>query len=167
MSDLQKKLNKVISDIEKNLKNKEDLEYVKTQIYNIYTIFLDEFDEIESKYNERMENILIKCKVLDDRMNEIEDSIEKIESDIYVKVNEEFDFDVICPYCDAEFSVEPPMFVELEVTYTEPGFSGNTTTTSGKPATLENGYEISVPLFINIGDVIKIDTRTGEYMERV
>ena len=46
-------------------------------------------------------------------------------------------------------------------------FSGNTTTTSGKPATLENGYEISVPLFINIGDVIKIDTRTGEYMERV
>ena len=65
------------------------------------------------------------------------------------------------------FSVEPPMFVELEVTYTEPGFSGNTTTTSGKPATLENGYEISVPLFINIGDVVKIDTRTGEYMERV
>ena len=65
------------------------------------------------------------------------------------------------------FSVEPPIFVELEVTYTEPGFSGNTTTTSGKPATLENGYEISVPLFVNIGDVIKIDTRTGEYMERV
>ena len=55
----------------------------------------------------------------------------------------------------------------VELTYTEPGFSGNTTTTSGKPATLENGYEISVPLFINIGDVIKIDTRTGEYMERV
>ena len=65
------------------------------------------------------------------------------------------------------FAVEPPMFVELEVTYTEPGFSGNTTTTSGKPATLENGYEISVPLFINIGDVIRIDTRTGEYLERI
>ena len=65
------------------------------------------------------------------------------------------------------FSVEPPMFVELEVTYTEPGFSGNTTTTSGKPATLENGLEISVPLFVEIGDRIRIDTRTGEYMERV
>ena len=65
------------------------------------------------------------------------------------------------------FSVEPPMFVELEVTYTEPGFSGNTTTTSGKPATLENGLEISVPLFIEIGDIIKIDTRTGLYMERI
>ena len=65
------------------------------------------------------------------------------------------------------FAVEPPMFVELEVTYTEPGFSGNTTTTSGKPATLENGLEISVPLFVNIGDIIRIDTRTGQYMERL
>ena len=65
------------------------------------------------------------------------------------------------------FNVEPPMFVELEVTYTEPGFSGNTTTTSGKPATLENGLEISVPLFVEIGDVIRIDTRTGLYMERI
>ena len=65
------------------------------------------------------------------------------------------------------FAVEPPMFVELSVTYTEPGFSGNTTTTSGKPAKLENGLEISVPLFIEIGDIIRIDTRTGEYMERI
>ena len=65
------------------------------------------------------------------------------------------------------FNVEPPMFVELEVTYTEPGFSGNTTTTSGKPATLENGLEISVPLFVEIGDVVRIDTRTGLYMERI
>ncbi len=65
------------------------------------------------------------------------------------------------------FAVEPPMFVELEVTYTEPGFSGNTTTTSGKPAKLENGLEISVPLFVEIGDKIRIDTRTGQYMERI
>ena len=65
------------------------------------------------------------------------------------------------------FNVEPPMFVELEVTYTEPGFSGNTTTTSGKPAKLETGLEIQVPLFVNIGDILKIDTRTCEYMERV
>ena len=65
------------------------------------------------------------------------------------------------------FSVEPPMFVELEVTYTEPGFSGNTSTNATKPATLENGSSINVPLFVNIGDVIRIDTRTGEYMERI
>lgn len=65
------------------------------------------------------------------------------------------------------FSVEPPIFVELEVTYTEPGFNGNTATTSGKPATMENGLNIEVPLFINIGDVLKIDTRTKKYSERV
>ena len=82
----------------------------------------------------------------------------------YLKENMEV---TILSYKGNTFAVEPPTFVELEVTYTEPGFSGNTTTTSGKPATLENGYEISVPLFVNIGDVIKIDTRTGEYMERV
>ena len=62
----------------------------------------------------------------------------------------------ILSYKGKVFAVEPPMFVELEVTYTEPGFSGNTTTTSGKPAKLENGLEISVPLFVEIGDKIKI-----------
>jgi len=65
------------------------------------------------------------------------------------------------------FSVEPPMFVELEVTDTEPGFKGNTATNALKPATLETGAEIRVPMFVNTGDVLKIDTRTGEYLERV
>ena len=65
------------------------------------------------------------------------------------------------------FGVEPPMFVELEVTETEPGFKGDTATGASKPATLETGAQIKVPLFVNIGDVLKIDTRTGEYLERV
>ncbi len=64
------------------------------------------------------------------------------------------------------FSVEPPMFVELEVTDTEPGFKGDTATGASKPATLETGAEIKVPLFIDIGTRIRIDTRTGEYIER-
>ena len=64
------------------------------------------------------------------------------------------------------FGVEPPNFVELEVTETDPGFKGDTATTATKPATLETGAEIKVPLFINQGDMIRIDTRTGEYMER-
>ena len=64
------------------------------------------------------------------------------------------------------FSVEPPTFVELEVTDTDPGFAGNTATNTLKPATLETGAEIKVPLFINVGDVLKIDTRTGEYLSR-
>ena len=64
------------------------------------------------------------------------------------------------------FGVEPPNFVELEVTETDPGFKGDTATNATKPATLETGAEIKVPLFINQGDMIRIDTRTGEYMER-
>ena len=68
---------------------------------------------------------------------------------------------------DRVFSVEIPNFIELEVTQTEPGVKGNTATNTLKPATVETGAEIRVPLFINEGDHIRIDTRTGEYMERV
>ena len=64
------------------------------------------------------------------------------------------------------FGVEPPNFVELEVTHTEPSVKGNTATNTLKPATLETGAEVRVPLFINEGERIRIDTRTGEYMER-
>ena len=72
----------------------------------------------------------------------------------------------ICSYKGNVFGVEPPTFVELEVTQTDPGFKGDTATNATKPATLETGAEIRVPLFINEGDHIHIDTRTGEYMER-
>lgn len=65
------------------------------------------------------------------------------------------------------FGLEPPVFVELKVTATEPGVRGDTATNVTKPATLETGAEIRVPIFINEGDTIRIDTRTGEYMERV
>ena len=65
------------------------------------------------------------------------------------------------------FAVEPPMFVELEVTYTEPGFAGNTAQGATKPATVETGAQVQVPLFVNQGDKLKIDTRTGEYLSRV
>ena len=64
------------------------------------------------------------------------------------------------------FAVEPPIFVELEVTDTEPGFKGDTATGTTKPATLETGAIVKVPLFIEIGNKLRIDTRTGEYLER-
>lgn len=73
----------------------------------------------------------------------------------------------VLSYKGKVFGVEPPNFVELTVTQTDPGFAGNTATNATKPATLETGAEIRVPLFINEGEVIRIDTRTGEYMERV
>ena len=65
------------------------------------------------------------------------------------------------------FSVEPPLFVELEITETEPGFKGDTATGATKPATVETGATVNVPLFVETHDVIKIDTRTGEYLSRV
>ena len=64
------------------------------------------------------------------------------------------------------FGVEPPNFVELEVTETDPGFKGDTATNATKPATLETGYVVKVPLFINEGEVLQIDTRTGNYIGR-
>lgn len=69
-------------------------------------------------------------------------------------------------YQDKPFSVEPPMFVELEVTDCEPGVRGDTATGASKTAKVETGATIRVPLFINTGDKIKIDTRTSEYLER-
>ena len=73
----------------------------------------------------------------------------------------------VCSYNGNVFSVEPPLFVELEITDTEPGFKGDTATGASKPATVETGAVVSIPLFVEIGDRIKIDTRTGEYLSRV
>ena len=72
----------------------------------------------------------------------------------------------VMSYKGKVFNVEPPFFVDLEVTDTDPGFAGNTATNALKPATVETGAEIKVPLFIEIGEVIQIDTRTGEYLSR-
>ncbi len=73
----------------------------------------------------------------------------------------------ILSYKGNVFAVEPPTFVEMKVTATEPGVKGNTATNVTKPATVESGAIITVPMFVNEGDTIRIDTRTGEYMERV
>ena len=73
----------------------------------------------------------------------------------------------VCSYNGSVFAIEPPLFVELEITETEPGFAGNTAQGATKPATVETGAQVSVPLFVNQGDKIKIDTRTGEYLSRV
>ncbi len=73
----------------------------------------------------------------------------------------------ILSYKGSIFAIEPPNFVELQIKKTDPGFAGNTATNATKPAILETDAEIKVPLFIEEGEVIRVDTRTGEYMERV
>ena len=73
----------------------------------------------------------------------------------------------ICSHNGSVFAIEPPLFVELEITDTEPGFKGDTATGATKPAVVETGATVYVPLFVEQGDKIKIDTRTGEYLSRV
>ncbi|MBQ6036569.1 MAG: elongation factor P [Lachnospiraceae bacterium] len=73
----------------------------------------------------------------------------------------------VCSYKGSVFSVEPPLFVELQIIDTEPGFKGNTATNAMKPAIVETGAKVMIPLFIDNGEVIRIDTRTEEYLSRV
>ncbi|MCI5700349.1 MAG: elongation factor P [Lachnospiraceae bacterium] len=84
-----------------------------------------------------------------------------------LKFVKENDIVKVCSYNGNVFAIEPPLFVELEITDTEPGFKGDTATGATKPATVETGAVVSVPLFVSTGDKIKIDTRTGEYLSRV
>lgn len=89
--------------------------------------------------------------------SELDDSFRFVKEDMVCKV---------LSYKGKVFGVEPPNFVELEIIETDPGFRGDTATNVQKPAKVETGAEIRVPLFIDIGEVVRIDTRTGEYMER-
>ncbi|MDD2972802.1 MAG: elongation factor P [Lachnospiraceae bacterium] len=73
----------------------------------------------------------------------------------------------VCSHNNNVFAIEPPLFVELQITDTEPGFKGDTATGATKPAKVETGATVYVPLFVEENDVIKIDTRTGEYLSRV
>ncbi len=88
----------------------------------------------------------------------LEDTLAYLKDEMLVKV---------LSYKGNVFGVEPPTFVELEVTYTEPGIKGSTSTGTTKPATVETGASFQVPIFVEIGNKIRIDTRTGDYMERV
>ena len=84
-----------------------------------------------------------------------------------MKFVKENDMVKMCSHNGNVFAIEPPLFAELEITETEPGFKGDTATGATKPAVVETGATVYVPLFVEQGDKIKIDTRTGEYMERV
>ena len=84
-----------------------------------------------------------------------------------LKFVKENDICKVCSHNGSVFAIEPPLFVELEITETEPGFNGDTATGATKPAVVETGATVYVPLFVELGDKIKIDTRTGEYLSRV
>ena len=149
--------------------------FVRTKIKNVMT---GSVTERTFSPTDKFENAVVERKDMQYLYNDGDlyyfmdmDSFEQIpigadklgDNFIFVKENE------MCKtvsYKGNVFAVEPPMFVVLEVTDTEPGFKGDTATGTTKPATLETGATIKVPLFVDIGTKIKIDTRTGEYLER-
>ena len=116
--------------------------------------------EMQYSYNDGALYNFMDMETFDDvtiSPSELDDNFKFVKEEMMCKV---------LSYKGKVFGVEPPTFVELEITQTEPGVKGDTATNATKPATLETGAEIRVPLFINEGDKIRIDTRTGEYMER-
>ncbi|MCC7534234.1 MAG: elongation factor P [Bacteroidia bacterium] len=120
-----------------------------------------EFKEMQYLYKDGSNFVLMDTETYDQIMvSEIMfgDQARFLKEEMMVKVSFEG---------DEPIGVEPPTFVILEVTYTEPGVKGDTATNTLKPATLDNGAEVRVPLFTNVGDKVKVDTRTGEYVERV
>ena len=119
-----------------------------------------ETKEMQYTYNDGEFYHFMDLETYDDLMlthEQVEDAIPFVKENTNVTVRF---------FQGAPVSVQAPNFVELTVTATEPGFKGDTATGTTKPATLETGYQINVPLFVNEGDKIRVDTRTGEYMER-
>ena len=149
--------------------------FVRTKIKNVITGAVTErtfspTDKFENAYVERREMQYLYAdgeihyfmdmesfEQIPIDANVLGDSLKFVKEEMMVK---------ILSYKGKVFAVEPPTFVELEITATEPGVRGDTATNTMKPATLETGAEIKVPLFINIGDKIRIDTRVGEYLSR-
>lgn len=149
--------------------------FVRTKIKNIITGAV-----VERSFNptDKMPKAIIETKVMqylyndgdlfyfmdNETFEQLALPKEQVEDSIpFMKENTEA---TIRFYKGAPFSVEAPTFVDLEVTHTEPGFKGDTASNTTKPATVETGLTLNVPLFVEIGDVLRIDTRTGEYMSR-
>ena len=127
------------------------IDVVRVETHN-YQYLYAEGDDFHFMNNETFEQITLNKNVLDNP------DLLKEGTSVMVQVNTE---------TDLPLSVDMPASIVLEVTYTEPGLKGNTATNATKPATVETGASVNVPLFINEGDKIKIDTASGNYMERV
>ncbi len=138
------------SIIDKTFKGGEKVEDVRIESKQMQYLY-DEGDSLVFMDTESYEQESVSKEYVGDILNYIRES----------------DTVSIAFYEGKPISIEPPTFVELEVVYAEPGVRGDTATNVTKPVKVETGAEVKVPLFINQGDIIKIDTRTGEYVERV
>lgn len=136
--------------VENRFRSGESVEVVRVD-YKMMQFIYPEGDLIVVMDNETYEQVYLNKSLLGDSANYLKEGME-------VKVSFEEDTPILA---------EAPVFVELEITYSEPGVKGDTATNAMKPATLETGAKINVPLFVNQGDKIRVDTRTNSYVERV
>lgn len=136
--------------VENRFRSGEGVEIVRVE-YKMMQYIYQEGEFIVCMDNETFEQVHVPAILIGDGIKFLKEGME-------VKVSFEGDEIILA---------EPPTFVELEISYTEPGVKGDTATNTLKPATLETGATINVPLFCDQGDIIKVDTRTGEYVERV
>ena len=113
MAQIQDKFKEIVSEIEKRIENKEELDFIKDQISKISTLFLDEIDKIIDMNTQRMEDIAINQKILNDKIEHMQETINHIEKDIYME--EECDFEIVCPYCNNEFVEDFSNEVKTEV----------------------------------------------------
>jgi len=135
---------------ENRFRSGEEIEVVRVEMKPLQFLYKDG-GSLVCMDNETYEQIYIEESFFGDGVKFMKENME---------VNAAFEGDQV-------IYAEPPKTVELEITYTEPGIRGDTATKTLKPATVETGATVSIPLFINTGEKVKIDTRTGEYMERV
>lgn len=136
--------------VENRFRSGEGVEIVRVE-YKMMQFIYPEEDFVVCMDTETYDQVHVPAILIGDGIKFLKEGME-------VKVSFEGDEIILA---------EPPTFVELEITYTEPGVKGDTATNTLKPATLETGATVNVPLFCNQGEIIKVDTRTGEYVERV
>lgn len=136
--------------VENRFRSGESVEVVRVE-YKMMQFIYPEGDLIVVMDNETYEQVYLNKSLLGDSANYLKEGME-------IKVSFEEDNAIMA---------EAPVFVELEITYSEPGVKGDTATNALKPAVLETGAKINVPLFVNQGDKIRVDTRTNSYVERV
>lgn len=114
MTDLKKRFNNILQDIEKNVTNKEDLDYIKTQVYNISLLFLDELDKLAEINLNRLNTMVDREKELEAKIESMEKIIDKLEKEVYSS-DEDSDFEIVCPYCNSEFIEDFSNGIKYEV----------------------------------------------------
>ena len=114
MTDLKKRFNNILQDIEKNVTNKQDLDYIKIQVYNISLLFLDELDKLAEINLNRLNTMVDREKELEAKIESMEKIIDKLEKEVYSS-DEDSDFEIVCPYCNSEFIEDFSNGIKYEV----------------------------------------------------